>query len=92
MMQRTLIALLFAVAAGSASAQDDKSCTFVYNKFAKRVEMTCRGMPHAPLDVHDRVSLTTGKAKACVVRFDRSNANQPASKQAPRPGWVTTCK
>lgn len=92
MMHRSLMALLLAVAAGSASAQADKSCTFVHNKFAKRVDMTCRGMPHAPLDIHDRVSLTTGKAKACVVHFDPSAAGKPASKQAPRPGWVTTCK
>ena len=92
MTQRTLRVLLLTLAAGAAWAQSDKSCTFVYNSVSKRVDMSCRGMPHAPLDVHDRVALVNGKAKACVVRFDPSAAKQAASKQAPRPGWVTTCK
>jgi len=92
-MRRTVMFLLLAGLCGAALAQAQGSCTFVYNSVARKIDMTCQGgMRHAPLDVHDRAALTTGKAKACVVRFDSRVAGQPATKQAPRPGWVTTCK
>ena len=91
MMKAVPLVMLLALAATPAVAQE-QSCTFVFNRTSKKVDMTCNGMPHAPLDVHDRAALSSGKVKVCVVRFDPRKAGESATKQAPRPGWVTTCK
>lgn len=71
---RTIVFALLTLLAGSAAAQG--SCTFVYNTVSRKVEMRCKGVPSAPLDVNERALLATGKVKSCVVEIERVSDKQ----------------
>lgn len=73
-MRIVLFALL--ALAASASAHAEGACTFTYNPYAKRIDARCQGVPEMQLGVHDRALLTSGKAKVCVIKVERSGPRQ----------------
>ena len=80
MTRRTLMALLLALAAGGAWAQDDKSCTFTYNSFSRKIEQKCQGIPAAPLPDPQILALRTGQVKVCTVEVTRESLTRVKSQ------------
>jgi len=73
-MKIAVFALLASIA-GSALAQD--ACTFAFNTVSRRIEPRCTGvLRDAPLGGKERLLLTSGRAKVCVVRLERNDAKQ----------------
>ena len=73
-MRISVIALL-ALLAGPALAED--LCTFTFNTVSRRVEPRCTGLLRdAPLAAKERLLLSSGRAKVCVVRLERNDRKQ----------------
>ena len=79
-MRKTVLLVLLTLLSGSALAQG--LCRFTYNPVSRKVDMRCEGgMASAPLGVHERALLASGKAKVCTVR-----PNPDQMKRNPKAG------
>ena len=73
-MRIVLFALL--ALAASASAHAEGTCSFTYNPYAKRIDSRCQGIPTMQLGVTERALLSSGRAKVCVIKVERSGPRQ----------------